>query len=161
MPCIAEPPGSLEQGACTALLRSSYATQKRTELKATGPPAAPHPAPVHGCAAEPSDALKLSPTLFHACVHGRGPPAAGRAVRLEAAASLCSEPEPSEQHTFYSVPADPRLPGPADRYTVKDVGNFISGSSAFSKSSLDIWKFTVHVLLKPGLEDFEHYFASM
>ena len=42
-----------------------------------------------------------------------------------------------------------------------DVGNLISGSSAFSKFSLNIWKFTVHILLKPGLEDFEHYFASM
>ena len=42
-----------------------------------------------------------------------------------------------------------------------DVGNLISGSSAFSKSSLSICKFTVHVLLKPGLENFEHYFASM
>ena len=42
-----------------------------------------------------------------------------------------------------------------------DVGNLIYGSSAFSKSSLNIWKFTVHVLLKPGLENFEHYFASM
>ena len=42
-----------------------------------------------------------------------------------------------------------------------DAGNLISGSSAFSKSSLNIWKFTVHVLLKPGLENFEHYFASM
>ena len=42
-----------------------------------------------------------------------------------------------------------------------DVGNLISGSSAFSKSSLNIWNFTVHVLLKPGLEDFEHYFASV
>ena len=41
-----------------------------------------------------------------------------------------------------------------------DVGNLISGSSAFSKSRLNIWKFTVHVLLKPGLENFEHYFAS-
>ena len=41
-----------------------------------------------------------------------------------------------------------------------DVGNLISGSSAFSKSSLSIWKFTVHVLWKPGLENFEHYFAS-
>jgi len=40
-----------------------------------------------------------------------------------------------------------------------DVGNLISGSSAFSKSSLYIWKFMVHVLLKPGLENFEHYFA--
>ena len=42
-----------------------------------------------------------------------------------------------------------------------DVGNLISGSSAFSKSSLNIWKFTVHILLKPGLENFEHYFASL
>ena len=39
--------------------------------------------------------------------------------------------------------------------------NLISGSSAFYKSSLNIWKFTVHILLKPGLESFEHYFASM
>ena len=42
-----------------------------------------------------------------------------------------------------------------------DVGNLISGSSAFSKSSLNIWKFTVHVLLKLGLENFECYFASI
>ena len=40
-----------------------------------------------------------------------------------------------------------------------DVGNLISGSSAFSKSSLNIWKFRVHVLLKPGLENFKHYFT--
>ena len=42
-----------------------------------------------------------------------------------------------------------------------DVDNLISGSSAFSKTSLNIWKFMVHVLLKPGLENFEHYFASV
>ena len=42
-----------------------------------------------------------------------------------------------------------------------DVTNLMSGSSAFSKTSLNIWKFTVHVLLKPGLENFEHYFTSM
>ena len=42
-----------------------------------------------------------------------------------------------------------------------DVGNLISGSSAFSKTSLNIWKFTVHVLLKPGLEIFEYYFTSV
>ena len=42
-----------------------------------------------------------------------------------------------------------------------DVGNLISGSSAFSKTSLNIWKFTVHVLLKPVLENFEHYFTSV
>ena len=42
-----------------------------------------------------------------------------------------------------------------------DVGNLISDSPAFSKSSLNMWKFTVHVLLKPGLEDFEHFFDSI
>ena len=42
-----------------------------------------------------------------------------------------------------------------------DVGNLISGFSAFSKTSLNIWKFTVHILLKPDLENFEHYFTSM
>ena len=42
-----------------------------------------------------------------------------------------------------------------------DVGSLTSGSSAFSKSTLNIWKFLVHVLLKPGLENFEHYFASV
>ena len=42
-----------------------------------------------------------------------------------------------------------------------DVGNLISVSSAFSKSGLNMWKFTVQVLFKPGLENFEHYFASL
>ena len=42
-----------------------------------------------------------------------------------------------------------------------DVGNLISGSSAFPKTSLNIWKFTVYVLLKSGLENFEHYFTSV
>ena len=42
-----------------------------------------------------------------------------------------------------------------------DVGDLISGSSAFSKTSLNIWKFTVYALLKPGLENFEHYVSSM
>ena len=42
-----------------------------------------------------------------------------------------------------------------------DVGNLISGSSAFSKTSLKNWKFTVHVLLKSGLDNFEHYFTSV
>ena len=42
-----------------------------------------------------------------------------------------------------------------------NVGNLISGSFAFSKTSLNIWKFTVHELLKPGLENFEHYFTSV
>ena len=52
-----------------------------------------------------------------------------------------------ELSCFFNVPAD--------------VGNLISGSSAFSKSSLNIWKLTIHILLKPGLEKFEHYFASV
>ena len=42
-----------------------------------------------------------------------------------------------------------------------DVGNFISGFSAFSQSNLNVWKFMVHILLKPVLENLEHYFASM
>ena len=46
-------------------------------------------------------------------------------------------------------------------YDPADVGNLISGSSAFSKTSLNIRKFMVHVLLNPGLENFEHYFTSM
>ena len=46
-------------------------------------------------------------------------------------------------------------------YDPTDVGNLISDSSTFSKSSLNIWNFTVHVLLKPSLENFEHYFASV
>ena len=46
-------------------------------------------------------------------------------------------------------------------YDLVDIGNLISGSSAFSKSSLNTWKFMVHILLKPGLENFEHCFASI
>ena len=42
-----------------------------------------------------------------------------------------------------------------------DVGNLIFGSSAFSKTSLNVWKFTVQILLKPGLENFEHYFTNV
>ena len=46
-------------------------------------------------------------------------------------------------------------------YDLTDVSNLISGSSAFSKSSLNIWKFLIHILLKPSLENFEHYFTSV
>ena len=44
---------------------------------------------------------------------------------------------------------------------LEDVGNLISGSSAFSKITMNIWKFMDHILLKPGLENFEHYFTSV
>ena len=50
---------------------------------------------------------------------------------------------------------------PCFLYDPANVGSLISGSSAFSKTSLNIWKFTVHVLLKPDLENFEHYFTSV
>ena len=46
-------------------------------------------------------------------------------------------------------------------YDPADVGNLISGSSVFSKSNLNIWKFLVHILLKPSLENVEHYFARV
>ena len=46
-------------------------------------------------------------------------------------------------------------------YDPADVGSLISGSSAFSKTSLNLWRFTVHVLLKTGLENFEHYFTTV
>ena len=46
-------------------------------------------------------------------------------------------------------------------YDPTDVGNLISGPSAFSKFTLNVWKFSVQVLLKPGLENFEHYFACV
>ena len=47
------------------------------------------------------------------------------------------------------------------KFPSADVGNLISGFSAFSKSSLYIWKFSIHILLKPSFKDFEHYLASM
>ena len=57
--------------------------------------------------------------------------------------------------------ADFFLKFPSFFYDPMDSGNLISGSSAFAKSSLNIWKFMVHILLKPGLENFDHYFASV
>ena len=57
--------------------------------------------------------------------------------------------------------ADVFLEFPCFFYDPTDVGNLISGSSAFSKFNLYIWKFLVHILLKPSLENFENYFISM
>ena len=59
------------------------------------------------------------------------------------------------------IEADVFLEFPCFFYDPADVGDLISGSSAFIKVSLNIWRFLAHVLLKPTLEDFEHYFASM
>ena len=64
--------------------------------------------------------------------------------------SIVSEPEVDVFLEFYSF-----------FYAPTDVGNLISGSSAFSKVSFNIWDFLVHKLLKPSLKNFEHYFASM
>jgi len=61
----------------------------------------------------------------------------------------------------HEAEVDAFLEFPCFLYNPANVGNLIPGSSAFSKTSLNIWKFTVHVLLKPGLENFEHYFTSM
>ena len=59
------------------------------------------------------------------------------------------------------IEVDVFLEFPCFFYDPMNVGNFISGSFAFSKYSLYVWKFSAHVLLKPSLEDFEHYLASM
>ena len=61
----------------------------------------------------------------------------------------------------HEAEVDVFLEFPCVFYDPMDVANLISGSSAFSKSSLNIWKFLVHVLLKSSLENFEHYFASV
>ena len=56
---------------------------------------------------------------------------------------------------------DVSLEFPCFFYDPVDVGDLISGSSTFSNSSLNIWKFMIHILLKPGLENFEHYLCEM
>ena len=70
-----------------------------------------------------------------------------------------------DPHKGFSVvneaEVDVSLEFPCFLYDPTNVGNLISGFSAFSKSSLYIWKFLIHILLKPGLKDFEHYLTSM
>ena len=84
----------------------------------------------------------------------------GRSGGLEEFSAVCCDP-----HKGFSVVSeaevDVLLQFSCFFCDPVDVGNLISGSSAFSKSSLNIWKLSVHVLLKPGLENFEHYFASV
>ena len=62
---------------------------------------------------------------------------------------------------FNATGVDALLGFPCFSFDPADVGNLISGSSAFSKTSLNIWKFTIHILLKPGLENLEHYFKGL
>ena len=69
--------------------------------------------------------------------------------------------DPHSQRLWHKAEIDIFLELSCSSDDPADVGNLIFGSSAFSKSSLNIWKFTVHVLLKPHLENFEHYVTSM
>ena len=75
--------------------------------------------------------------------------------------TICCDPHSQRLGIINKAEVDVFLEFSCFFYDPVDIGNLISGSSAFSKSSLNIWKFLVHVLLKPGLESFEHYFASM
>ena len=84
----------------------------------------------------------LFPSLEESCTVSCGPHSQGFSLVNEAEVDVFLE-----LSSFFSDSAD--------------VDNSISGSSAFSKSNLNIWKFSVHILLKPGLENFERYFASV
>ena len=75
---------------------------------------------------------------------------------LEEFSTVCCDP-----HKDFSIVNEADVFLELSFFDPTDVVNLISGSSAFSKSSLNMWKFWVHVLLKPGLENFEHYFASV
>ena len=79
---------------------------------------------------------------------------------LEEFSTVCCDPHGQRFWLVNKAEVDVFLELSCFSYDPKDVGNF-SGSSAFSKSSLNIWKFMVHILLKPDLENFEHYFASV
>ena len=74
---------------------------------------------------------------------------------------VCCDPHSQRLYTVSGAEVDILLEFSCFFYDPKYVGTLISGSSAFSKFSLNIWLFLVHVLLKPSLENFEHYFASM
>ena len=74
---------------------------------------------------------------------------------------VCCDPHSQRLYTVKESEVDVFLKFFCFFYDPGNVGNLIAGSSAFSKSSLNIWELTVHVLLKPGLENFEHYFANV
>ena len=80
---------------------------------------------------------------------------------LEGFSTVCSDTHSKGFSIVNEAEVDVLLEFPCFFYDSMNVGNLVSGSSAFSKSSLNIWKFSVHVLLKPGLKKFEHYFASV
>ena len=82
-------------------------------------------------------------------------------LSLEEFSTVCCDPHSQGFGVVNEAEVDIFLEFSCFFYDPMDVGNLISGSSAFSKTSLNIWKFTVHVLLKPDLENFEHYFASV
>ena len=73
---------------------------------------------------------------------------------------VCCDPHSQRLYTVKESEVDVFLKFFCFFYDPGNVGNLIAGSSAFSKSSLNIWKFTVHILLKPGLENFEHYLLA-
>ena len=79
---------------------------------------------------------------------------------LEGFSTVCSDTHSKGFSIVNEAEVDVLLEFPCFFYDPTDVGNFISGSSAFYKYSLYIWNFSVHVLLKPSLKDFEHYLAS-
>ena len=80
-------------------------------------------------------------------------------LSLEVFSTACCDPH-KDFSLVNEADLDVFLEFPCFFYDPTDVGNWISGSSAFSKYSLYIWKFLVHILLNPSLKDFEHYLAS-
>ena len=80
---------------------------------------------------------------------------------LEEFSTVCCDPHSQRLNVVNEAEEDIFLEFSYFFYDTVDVGNLISSSSAFSKTSLNIWKFTVHILLKTGLKNFEHYFANM
>ena len=75
--------------------------------------------------------------------------------------TVCCDPHSQRLCIVSKAEVDVFLELSCFSYYPADVGNLTSGSSAFSKSNLNIWKFMVHVLLRPGLKNFKHYFASV
>jgi len=78
---------------------------------------------------------------------------------LEEFSTVCCDPHSQRLWHSQKAEVDVFLEFACFFYDPTNIGNLISGSSAFSKSSLNIWKFTVHILLKPGLQNFEHSFV--